>query len=137
MNQILDIGKRLQLERTRLNFSQTEFAERTGVSRAAQAGYEGGRSLPDLAYALKAQEAGLDLTFLLSGRTSAQTSVDIFDWALAEELLNALHVVADELNITLGREKLIPLLKIFYRLSVDQASHSHVATAREILRIAA
>jgi transcriptional regulator with XRE-family HTH domain len=138
MNQIECIGYRLQLDRRRLGLSQTEMGEVTGVSRAAQAGYEGGRSTPDVLYALKASAAGVDLDFLLTGKTSLEASIDKFDWTLAEELMAAIHTVSEELHLTISHEKLIPLLKILYRLAVTQkSSQQPIDSAREVLRAAA
>lgn len=138
MDKIEYIGHRLQLDRRRLGLSQTEMGEVTGVSRAAQAGYEGGRSTPDMLYALKASAAGVDLDFVLTGKTSLETSVDKFDWALAEVLMAAMHTVSEELHLTIGHDKLIPLLKILYRLAVTQkSSQKPIDSAREVLRAAA
>lgn len=138
MNQIEDIGHRLQLERKRLGLSQTELGDLTGVSRPAQAGYEGGRSMPDLLYALKASAAGVDLDYVLTGQSSLEASIDKFDWTLAEELMAAMHIVAKELQITITSDKLMPLLKIQYRLAVTQKSSQRpIDSAREVLRIAA
>lgn len=138
MNQIEDIGHRLQLDRKRLGLSQTEMGDVTGVSRAAQAGYEGGRSSPDVLYALKASAAGIDLDYVLTGKTSLEASIDKFDWTLAEELMAAMHTVSDELQLTITPDKLIPLLKILYRLAVTQkSSQRSIDSVREVLRIAA
>ena len=132
------IGHRLQLDRRRLGLSQTELGDLTGVSRAAQAGYEAGRSTPDVVYILKASAAGVDLDFVLTGKTSLEASVDKFDWALAEELMAAVHKVSEELQLTIGHDKLIPLLKILYRLAVTQkSSQNPIESAREVLRAAA
>lgn len=138
MNQIEGIGHRLQLDRKRLGLSQTEMGDVTGVSRAAQAGYEGGRSSPDVLYAMKASAAGIDLDYVLTGKTSLEASIDKFDWTLAEELMAAIHTVSDELQLTITPDKLIPLLKILYRLAVTQKSSQRpIDSVREVLRIAA
>lgn len=138
MTQNEDIGFRLQQERRRLGLSQTELGDLVGVSRAAQAGYEAGRSTPDLVYALRATAAGVDLNFVLTGKSAREASVDSFDWALAENLMAALHIVSKELHLSIGHDKLIPLLKILYRLAATQHSSRQTEdSVREVLRAAA
>jgi DNA-binding XRE family transcriptional regulator len=138
MHQIEEIGHRLQLARKRLGLSQTEMGDLTGISRAAQASYEGGRSSPDVLYALKASAAGIDLDYWLTGKTSLEASIDKFDWTLAEELMVAMHTVSNELQLTITPEKLIPVLKILYRLAVTQKSTQRpIDSVREFLKIAA
>lgn len=133
-----DIGYRIQLERKRLGLTQTELAELTGVSRPGQAGYEGGRSTPDLAYALKAAAAGIDLDFVLTGKSAKESSVDKFDWALANELMVAILEVAGEYQLSLPRQKLIPLLKVLYELEVTKKSNlAPIDRVIEMLKIAA
>lgn len=138
MNNYEDLGHRLQLDRKRLGLSQTELGDLTGVSRPAQAGYEGGRSLPDLAYALKAVAAGIDLDYVLTGKNALESSVDKLDWALASELMIAMLEVADEYQLILPRQKLIPLLKVLYELEVTKKSTlAPIERVRELLKIAA
>jgi len=62
-----DFGKRLQLERKMLGFSQTKFAEACGIKRTAQTTYESGERFPDVVYLEAAGRLGVDVNFLLTG----------------------------------------------------------------------
>lgn len=62
-----DFGKRLQLERKMLGFSQTKFAEACGIKRTAQTTYESGERFPDVVYLEAAGKLGVDVSFLLTG----------------------------------------------------------------------
>lgn len=61
---------RLKQERRRLGMNQTEFANAGGVQKQAQFTYEKGMRHPDASYLAGIAEAGVDVLFLLTGRTS-------------------------------------------------------------------
>ena len=138
MDKNIAFGHRILQERRRLELSQAELGELVGVSRAAQTAYEAGRSLPDLGYATRAVEAGLDLDYVLTGKTGAETAIEKMDWNLASQLMIAILEVADEYQLSLPRAKLVPLLKVLYELEVTtKSSLAPIDRAREMLRIAA
>lgn len=69
---MFEIGRRLQAERRRLEFTQAQLAAAMGVSRITLASYEGGRSAPDLPTLTRgSQLCGLDVVFLATGTRSA------------------------------------------------------------------
>jgi hypothetical protein len=110
----------------------------TGVSRQAQVGYEGGRSFPDLGYALKAMAVGVDWDYVLTGKTAAEASISKIDWEFASELMVAILEVADEYQLNLPRNKLIPLLKVLYELEFTKKSAlPPIERVKEMLKIAA
>lgn len=70
MNQMDIFSVRLRLERKRLGMNQTEFAAAGGVQQHAQVNYEKGARLPDVSYLVGIAELGVDVQYLLTGRTS-------------------------------------------------------------------
>lgn len=63
----MTIGSRLREERERLNLSQVEFAEKTGISRVTLGRYEAGKRNPDIAYLSTLKEIGVDLDWVIFG----------------------------------------------------------------------
>lgn len=61
---------RLKLERRRLGMNQTDFANAGGVQKQAQFTYEKGLRNPDASYLAAIAEVGVDVLYLLTGRTS-------------------------------------------------------------------
>jgi transcriptional regulator with XRE-family HTH domain len=61
---------RLKQERRRLRMNQTEFANAGGVQKQAQFTYEKGMRYPDANYLAGISEVGVDVLYLLTGRTS-------------------------------------------------------------------
>lgn len=64
----MHIGTRLKEERERLSLSQTELADRAGVTRKTQFNYEGGERQPDAAYLVAVAGAGVDVNYVLFGK---------------------------------------------------------------------
>ncbi|OXI95174.1 MULTISPECIES: helix-turn-helix domain-containing protein [Burkholderia] len=61
---------RLKQERRRLQMNQAEFGEAGGVRKQAQSNYEQGSRIPDANYLTRLAEIGVDVQYLLTGRTS-------------------------------------------------------------------
>lgn len=61
-------GKSLKAERLRLGLNQTALAEVGGVSKATQVAYEAGSTRPDAEYLSRVADAGVDATWVLTGR---------------------------------------------------------------------
>lgn len=66
---LADFGARLREERERLGLTQVQFAKLAGVRRVAQYLYETGDRSPTVSYLLSAKDAGVDLTYLLLGKS--------------------------------------------------------------------
>jgi len=65
------LGDRLKGVREKLGLSQTEFAERCGVTMRSQRNYEKDERQPDAGYLMRIhQEFGVDITWLLTGMSS-------------------------------------------------------------------
>lgn len=64
------IGQRLRQERQRLKLSQSAMGTLGGVETNAQGNYESGARFPKADYLLRLIEAGLDITFVMTGTRS-------------------------------------------------------------------
>lgn len=71
------IGQRLKAERQRLHMTQGELAERGGVSKTSQVNYEGGSRAPDAIYLAAVAQAGVDVSFVITGQSVQSTPYDI------------------------------------------------------------
>ncbi|MBB2984584.1 helix-turn-helix domain-containing protein [Paraburkholderia tropica] len=61
---------RLRQERRRLGINQADFGSAGGVLKQAQSNYEKGLRYPDASYLAGIAEIGVDVLYLLTGRTS-------------------------------------------------------------------
>lgn len=65
----VSMGMRLQEERKRLGYNQEDFSRLMGVSRRTQVSYESREMNAGLQYLSKAQAEGLDIFYIISGKT--------------------------------------------------------------------
>jgi transcriptional regulator with XRE-family HTH domain len=65
-----DFSARLKQERQRLDLNQAEFSALGGVQKQAQFHYERGTRRPNSDYLAKIASAGVDVHYLLTGRTA-------------------------------------------------------------------
>lgn len=75
---MIGIGPRLKRERTRLKLSQSALGAIGGVETNAQGNYENGLRYPRADYLSRVSEAGVDVTYVVTGEKShnpATTSV--------------------------------------------------------------
>lgn len=90
----VDAGERLRAERTRLGFTQSDFADLGAVNRNTQGSYEKGDRNPDSAYLYGIAAAGADVLYVVTGiRVPESASL------LSEDevrLLNQLRSLADQ-----------------------------------------
>lgn len=70
---------RLKQERRRLGLNQTELGTAGGVLKQAQSNYEKGLRYPDASYLVGVAEAGVDVQFLLTGRTASPATLALTD----------------------------------------------------------
>ncbi|MBD9478533.1 helix-turn-helix transcriptional regulator [Pseudoxanthomonas sp. PXM02] len=78
----MELGKRLKEERQRLGLTQQAMAEACDSSKRAQLNYESGDQVPGGMYLAAAADLGVDVVFVLTGRSSAQASASAEDAAL-------------------------------------------------------
>ena len=65
-----NFGKRLAEERKRLGFNQEVMAAHGGVKKQAQSLYESGKRKPDSEYLTLVAEAGVDVSYVITGVAS-------------------------------------------------------------------
>lgn len=70
----MGIGERLKEERERIGLSQTEFAAKAGASKNSQYNYEKGERSPDAAYLAAADEMGVDVLYVVTGRRTPEAT---------------------------------------------------------------
>lgn len=75
------IGERLKEERIRLGKNQTEFAQiaaaagASGTTRQSQSLYEKGDRMPDATYLAAVAEAGVDVSYVLTGERGGKVAL--------------------------------------------------------------
>lgn len=65
----MSFGDRLRAERERLGYSQTNFAAACGISRSQANYFEVGRNLPNASFLIEAEKIGVDVAYVLTGRS--------------------------------------------------------------------
>jgi len=83
-----NFGKRLELERKRLNRTQVEFGQMGGVSRLAQWKYEHGENYPSVEYLEKLWDSKADIIYLVTGRRMAP---QVMDWDILKDAFLLVH----------------------------------------------
>jgi transcriptional regulator with XRE-family HTH domain len=80
-----EVGARLRAERHRLGLNQAAFAGLATVSRRTQASYEAGDGAPDADYLAALAKAGVDVLFVVTGRTLAPADLraTVGDWIVS------------------------------------------------------
>lgn len=91
------LGGRLREERERLRLSQQELADKCGVTMRSQRNYEKDERLPDAGYLTALQDAGADVTYVLTGDylSVAQAKASVKE-KLKDRQLKGLELTADE-----------------------------------------
>lgn len=129
------LGQRLRSERKRLGLTQGELASRTGVSRAAVATYEAGRTPPDVAFMDRLREAGIRAGYVVDGEVAASAAPS-FDWGLARHLMARVVEYATQNNVDLEPTQLIDLVQVLYA-SARRDREVDTETIAAALRLAA
>lgn len=137
---LVNVGRRLLAERTRLDLSQQQMADLGGVSRPSYRLYEEGRREPSLSYLLQLSEHGPDFVYLVFGdATQKRKSPPI---CLSAESLgvlfdNTLKIIATEhggeLSSSKKRKLFIQMCRIAATTEEDAADVEALAhETREI-----
>ncbi|MBC3475699.1 MULTISPECIES: helix-turn-helix domain-containing protein [Pseudomonas] len=87
------VGLRLREERLRFGLSQTDFSKMLGVSRRTQTLYENDGRDPGGLYLYKAQEFGVDVHYVLTGRRESAPLEELS--GEAKELLAIFNSLVD------------------------------------------
>lgn len=99
------IGERIREEREALGLSKTAFAKVLGIHRNTQGNYEAGEREPDAAYLAKASEAGVDISYVLTGKREV--------WE-KQTLVHLLGVIFDALRLTKHEEEFFGICQLAY-----------------------
>ena len=86
---------RLQEERKRLGYNQEDFSRLMGISRRTQVSYESREMNAGLQYLSKAQAEGLDIFYIISGKT---ITVDLHQLSESEANLLKTYRSLDQQN---------------------------------------
>jgi len=70
------IGNRLEEERKRLGYNQTDFASLAGVGRKSQGYYESGERYPDASYLAAIANEGADILYIVIGKQATYLTRD-------------------------------------------------------------
>lgn len=108
------LGLRLQSERKRLGLTQAELAGLTGLSRAAIATYEAGRTPPDVVFIDRLRKVGVRTSFVVDGHVEAPPIPACFDWDLARHLMARVAAYAQEHGVELEPTQLIDIVQVLY-----------------------
>ncbi|MBI5917811.1 MAG: helix-turn-helix transcriptional regulator [Nitrosomonadales bacterium] len=81
------LGGRLAFERESLNFTIVDFALHCGVTKQTQIKYEAGDNYPDTRYLERADQAGADIMYILTGSRTYE--------AMSDEHRNLIDAYAD------------------------------------------
>ncbi len=103
----------LRLERQRLGLTQAELAEWGGVSKTSQVSYEAGASRPDSQYLSNVARAGVNVSWLLTGKIPALDHWDIVEEIL--ELVAEWEQVRNKPTTVAERTEVLKLLYEIYR----------------------
>lgn len=127
---------RIREERKRLGMTQDEFAEALGLSRATIAFYEAGRSLPDAAALERADLAGADIVYLVTGRRSNEIGEMQVDRDLLESIVKGVKAWETEHQLRISTDKFSVLVGLLYeKFSESRKVEKNVMA--EVLRLVA
>lgn len=129
-------GEKIREERERLGLSQTEFGDKTGVTKKTQGLYERGEREPDGSYFQAAGAAGCDVLYILTGRREPKVGAQSpFDEArfIAVRAIQEWQIEAGR---TLPIDKFLRAIDLIVELSGDhpQQVRKH---ADNVLRLVA
>lgn len=97
MNQMVDFGDRLRKVRLKTGLSQTDFAEKAGVTKKTQSLYERGERSPSAEY-LSAIADLVDVSYLLTGNHSVTSVISPDEAALLDNYRHLCEEQKDTLN---------------------------------------
>ena len=86
----IEIGRRLEEERERLDLTQPELVSLCGGSKRSLVDWESGKILPNTAFLSATAKIGVDVSYVLSGiRSSSQIDITKEEQALLDNYRNA------------------------------------------------
>lgn len=119
----MSIGERLRNERERLGLNQEAFAALAGAHRKSQGNYEKGDRLPDAGYLSAIAAVGVDVLYILTGRTPDAPAEPA---GIDADTLRAIEMAGDEL---LRQGKLVSGKTL---VDLVQSGRRYIRHAREL-----
>ncbi|MFJ3486103.1 helix-turn-helix domain-containing protein [Pseudomonas sp. NPDC090202] len=112
---MIGIGLRLRQERNRLKLSQSALGSLGGVETNAQGNYESGARSPKADYLLRIAEAGVDITFVLTGKFN-----QVIDPTVSVETAAQQHALTEHLGKVTHQlhRNLHGLIDALYQISI-------------------
>jgi transcriptional regulator with XRE-family HTH domain len=92
------IGSRLREKREKIGYSQSELAEKAGVTARSQRNYEAGTRVPDATYLAAIAPLGIDINYVLNGRKSYEKHNDVADGTIVLAIQMAFGISNAELT---------------------------------------
>lgn len=115
MQQKKTFGTRIREERKRLGLTQQQFADGLELSRSSVALYETDRTVPDLAFALRAKENGIDAWYIMTGERGREAAAHLFDWVLLADIVSRIRSLAAIEQLALTTEKEMAIARLLYK----------------------
>ncbi len=158
------VGHRLEEERKKLGFNQTQFGEIAGVSRKTQGNYESNERRADSEYLAAIAKAGADITYIVLGTKpnvyfekramsstdkassfSVRESVDPqynyenepFDLEVLEIAIECIELYIDELDLKVTPAKKAKVIRMLYPLIRDDDNNEVPDNVIDLLKLAA
>lgn len=130
------IGQRLKRERLRLKLSQSAMGAIGGVETNAQGNYENGIRSPRADYLSRISQAGVDVSYVLTGR-SLERSISAEE-ALADDASTLLNRAISRLNSNLHEvtQSLYHMARLIETCDVDKTQLEHIKSDAEAISIA-
>ncbi len=129
-------GDRIKAERRRLGLSQEDLAEKLGVSRSSVAYYEAARTVPDLDFLVHADDAGMDVFYIVFGRHSSEQAGLALDWDLLASILQGIRGWCTNAGLTMPVEKEVAIAKLLYS-QFAKAKLVDAELMKQVLKLAA
>ncbi|MGX9732480.1 helix-turn-helix domain-containing protein [Janthinobacterium aestuarii] len=105
-----DYGSRLKDERNRKGLTQEELAQALGTSRGTVANCEIGKSFLDMKLLERADQAGVDILFIVTGRRMHSN----LNWRLLQAINVGINNWASEHNMVVSTQNHFLLQKLLY-----------------------
>ncbi|UYZ84700.1 helix-turn-helix domain-containing protein [Entomomonas sp. E2T0] len=128
-------GNRLKEERVRLDLTQEELAEKTGIRAITIIQYEKGKSSPPIKFIYSLQDLGFDIAYLLTSTTNIPNPSD-FPPELFKEIGSAIDQFELHMEANLTNEekaKLILIMLKQYMNNINQGKPSNTIQMKDIL----
>lgn len=113
-------GNRLKSERTRLAMSQTTLASIGGVGKTTQINYEKGLRSPDATYLAAVAKAGVDILYVVTGRSTVQPVVSPIDASQMALIVERLESIAQSAGKFWPTRQLVGTAVEVYNFLLDE-----------------